>query len=1669
MNVEIANLEIHIEIDEVRIATAELDNFSKAGERAAQSTAALDLVAQKLNGVMAAAGADLSVDSLIRMSDEYAKLSTQLRLATESQSSYATAYGEVKRIATEAQQDLGATAALYAQVANATSALGISQRQVAAITETVSLSMKASGASAAESALAQQQLAEAFTAGSLSVETFNSLTTSAPVLVDALSNGLKLGQGALQQMAASGELTAQVMATALPAALQLVQEEARKVETIGGAFTILKNSVMEFVGTQSQASGVVSVLSSGIRLLADNIGLVVGAAATLGSAKLGASFAEWAMKTYGAVSANSALLASNLATASSDAAAAAAADAAAQARVRELRAVVMASEANVALAVTTNGLIPAEANAARTAAALAAANTTLAGASTAASVAARALNTVLSVTGGPIGLLITVIGAAATAWSFYGNKAKEKNDQAVESFDDAQARIVKGLDEQIAKNERLIQMQKGGMSRQKAEASEPYVNQLAAASKLLNDINTGSGDYQGKSSSELFQAGEQVKKDIAELVQKMQKADQTKDTLDQMEGRAAKEGAAAARALAVAKATADAKYEAERAALEREKALRMEGIAAIEERHRQGLATEDEVFNAKHAATLKAGEDAARLLGAEIDALKSYHVADQAERISHNAKIARLEADRVEVERAAAAAAAQMKTAHDYDKDKPAREAKAAADARLKAVNEQADAIQKQVDSFGQKPKNTAATITGLVKERDIAAKTPDGAQAVADIDARIEAYRRLETVQEKLTALESGTEVAKAKALADMFTEVDEAARQAAQGMEASFGSVGKAIGGLTTALTGYARTQATIASQLEAAKNDAGGDQTKIAKANATAAQQNAQAQMKAYGQMATAAKGFFKENTTGYKVMEGAEKAFRAYETAMAIENMLTKSGLLTAFTSLFVASKATEQAADATATGQSVANSGMRAAADGVAAFAKTLASLPFPANIAAGAAVLALLAGVGVAIAGGGGGADTTAKDRQEAAGTGSVFGDSKAKSDSIAKSLELVAANSDLELSYTRGMLYALRSIESSLGGLGNLLIRTAGLSGELAQGSGSGGFLGAIGNAIFGGKVTTLDTGVMINPAVLSAILANGVTASQYTDTKKDGGWFSSDKYRTQQTALGTEANQQIAQVIAGLATTIGEAGKLLGLGGTEFTAHLNSFVVDIGKISLKGLKGEEIQKQLEAVFSKLGDDMAKFAVDGLSAFQKVGEGYFETLARIASNYANLDSILTSIGMKFGATGIASIGARENLINMAGGIDKLAEQASGFADNFLTEAERLAPVKKYVADQLAEMGYASIDTREAFKQLVLSLNAADSAQGNQLAKLLDLQDAFAKVYPAIEDTTKSTEELREQLNEAYEAEREAITSTLDRMNAYADSLKKFQDSLLLNELSTLTPEQRYQEAKAQFDRTFALAQGGDETAQANLESSASAYLKASQLVNASGARYQDDFAKVREATSDALQWAEKQVDVARASLTALEKSVTGLIEVKAEVVSVAQAIRELSGTLTASQLATVGANSTAAIETLYQQLLGRHSDAEGLAFWKNVLAGGTSIAEIARLFTSSAEYQQKHPEASSTSQSFVAQAAPSQAMAFSLRDYGTANTVPLVEAIRDLKTENAALTTEIRELRAEQQRQTGDAIQANYDANARGAAIVAEAAVSAIRAVSEPKRIDPI
>ena len=191
------------------------------------------------------------------------------------------------------------------------------------------------------------------------------------------------------------------------------------------------------------------------------------------------------------------------------------------------------------------------------------------------------------------------------------------------------------------------------------------------------------------------------------------------------------------------------------------------------------------------------------------------------------------------------------------------------------------------------------------------------------------------------------------------------------------------------------------------EAAANSI--ERTQIEKQRATLEQgyirEKAALNDEAVSKMLSASKQFFKEESKGYKVLSAAEKAFTVFKLVQGAKRFAIEMGFITKETGAYVAGSLSKKAAELGFTAFTVVQKGIQAAASGVAALASSMAGLPFPLNIAAFAATGALLASIGLNLSGGGKASGSFAPTNE---GTGTVFGDPTAQSESIKKSIDLL-------------------------------------------------------------------------------------------------------------------------------------------------------------------------------------------------------------------------------------------------------------------------------------------------------------------------------------------------------------------------------------------------------------------------------------------------------------------------------------------------------------------------------------------------------------------------------------------------------------------------------------------------------------------------------------
>lgn len=315
-----------------------------------------------------------------------------------------------------------------------------------------------------------------------------------------------------------------------------------------------------------------------------------------------------------------------------------------------------------------------------------------------------------------------------------------------------------------------------------------------------------------------------------------------------------------------------------------------------------------------------------------------------------------------------------------------------------------------------------------------------------------------------------------------------------------------------------------------------------------------------------------------------------------------------------------------------------------------------------------------------------------------------------------------------------------------------------------------------------------------------------------------------------------------------------------------------LDQFSQDSARTLLAALQKTDLADEFDALFSSLDPFKASVA-----EINQLFERASAIQQQIASINGGIDAAFLSpaeqLQKAFAALGKTipgTVQAYEDLVR---------------AQNLQTSAGRDAAAGLLGTYQLwgqvqAESNKASDQQAQLYKQLMQLTGNTAELRRLELEALDPSNRAMQQRLWALEDERALLDKLagaKATLASAYQTEASALQSTVDRMRGFATSLRDFRDSLLLGSASPLTPGQQYDEARRQFEATYAKARQGDETALQGLQQSASSFLEASRTYNASGAAYTLDFEAVRAALGDSAISAAAAADVAQLQLNVVK------------------------------------------------------------------------------------------------------------------------------------------------------------------------------------------------
>ena len=851
------------------------------------------------------------------------------------------------------------------------------------------------------------------------------------------------------------------------------------------------------------------------------------------------------------------------------------------------------------------------------------------------------------------------------------------------------------------------------------------------------------------------------------------------------------------------------------------------------------------------------------------------------------------------------------------------------------------------------------------------------------------------------------------------------------------AFGAFGEALGKAGEALIKMnqedeknSATRAKLAAQTALAEQESGTDSIQYLqakKAERDMDRKTAISQLDNIAAIAGAGKKMLKEKTLGYTIMSGIEKAAsiasavaRAEDLAATAASALAKIGInIPAIYASFMAQMGPWGAA---------------AAAAAIAMFIGSAHS-----GSTGGSVNMAGITAVDKQATQG------TGQDWQSGAKVdigGGVFGDNTAKNNAIVASLEIMKNNSIEGLSYDNRMLKAMEKLAASVTDVAASVYQVPGIRTGSAFGTSegtSGGSTLGWGSSI---STSVQDTGIAIKGFFSDLTNASTNAIQQYEKTlvqTSSSSWFglsksSSSSLQESTSALKDQGLQQaFADIFSNATSLFIDIGKQAGM--TEASVKNILSAVDVNlTTSLKGLTGPEMEAALNSTVGAALSKASETLFSGMFAkFKVFGEDYLTTVIRVVDANQKVDLSFKSIGKSFEVLG--NFNVTESLVNAAGGLDVFISSISDFGSRFLTDTERLVPKQEALTQEMRKLGYGAIVTREAFTNLVLGFKVTDVASAETYARLLKASTAFDEVTKAAEDFAKAQMDqsitiygllgdsegallltrqkeldgldtrlvagqkyiyalqdeatIRGKLQAAYTKQNSTLTTTVNNLNGFIKSITAARDALVLGAQSTLTPAEKYAEARSQVETLkAAMATTGMDDASvlarndalSKLPSVTGTFLDASKVLYASSEQYTKDFTSVLDlldttATSLTMQQtdAQKQLDQLVTSTEYLNSIVTNtdtitqLLSDLANaqgITAIAKAASDTATTTNTSNAFSNGpANNRKAVEGFYDTYLHRASDTSGMDWQlKNIDNGNFTVSQIGENIKNSPE-----------------------------------------------------------------------------------------------------------
>lgn len=1367
-----------------KAAEQALDRVKGKLGQVSRSTTDMAAAANLARSAFSAMAATLSARELIRTADAYAGMQARLKLVSGSTREFLTAQTELYRISQQNLAPLGETITLYTKLSTSIRDMGKSQADALQVTDLVAKTLRISGASAQESAAALLQFGQALGSGVLQGDELRSILESSPRLARALAEGLGVATGQLKAMGAAGELSSRKVVEALQSQASTIKAEYTNLPlTVSGAWQQMENAATKYIGQTDQAAGSSRKLAEALSLVANNLEAIADPLATVVGAITKIEVGGWLQfrDILDGIKTN-------------------------------LKEMVGLKDAGTVdpevqrLIAMGQGQVPI--------ADLAAATESQAqyfdGVKRGANDALLAVTKLSEAQKAVASMVIDTARANKVdpAWALAIAQQESGFNQLAKSAAGAQGvmQLMPGTAKQLGVNINDVNENiKGGVLYLKQQQEHFKSLKLATAA-----YNAGPGNVIKYGGVPPFKETQDYVPLVGELYQKWQQVlgiqgeafnsarDQAEELKTAYESLKTHQDGMVSAAENFAKVqvekikTSLTALEAERKATQDVASAQLASVKTYDEKQAilAKIASQQDDFNRRAADLAREEIDAQqqvietrkRALETELANADRYNLT-----IIEQAKIKQAIADADADMAVLAQQRAQAEIAAGQAVSEASKQALALKQKEQESIAGVVAEYERQVEILNRltqaKQSGAGADLLGRLNQVYQQSGGLPEIVSTGQIQRLQEVLLKTMAVKDAIQEMTKAT-LAQGKAeqavreeqlrqnafwdqLIGRLQEYAQTWKDITGEQHDAFAEISVAMGQMLKNITQVGQAYADMQKQFQASN---GGESSELLNMASGLAQ--AEAALNGMARTLLAVRNQYDVGTQGYKDMTAAaermmevQRALSAIEAVLGVIHQATSGDVYTAIPRMI-----------------------------GVAAM---MASLGYQTGL-------------------GGGSVAAKAAYQPQPGTVGTVFGDGSAQSESISKSLAIIRDNSSNDLNYSAAMLRALENIESALAGATNAIIR--GVSPMAIQGLGHqydarkfldplGGnnfdpLAGAISKFVFSVDQQITDFGIQVLPHTIKKMFQNGFQAATYTDvttTSKMFGVTMSKSTRSYFQQLDAEVNKQFTGVITNIAVAVKDAGEALGISGAELTGRLNKFVIDIGRVSLANLKGEELQKKIEEMFSTMSDQIAQAVAPGLGKFRQVGEGYFTTLIRVsegirratgeleqlgmtAINYKSIErkqgdvaaeivrqTLVAQSGLAYGVqqyigelTGSAEdiISAYKQLknaqtlfttagfdpqnldrvmINAAGGLDAFVAAMERYNETFLTAGERLSGQVDAVAAEFMRLGVAMPDSLDGFRALVEGIDTSTESGKKLFGALMQVSEGFVNMQQELD------------------------------------------------------------------------------------------------------------------------------------------------------------------------------------------------------------------------------------------------------------------------------------------------------------------------------------------